>query len=91
MLYGFLTSGPVIFMLGMLSLPIFKAVLPLIGRALRPMLRAIIREGLLIQRQVQAAAQEAWQDVEDITAEAQAELDRQERGNGRERGNGPVP
>jgi hypothetical protein len=85
MLYGFLTSGPVIFMLGMLSLPIFKAVLPLIGRALRPMLRAIIREGLLIQRQVQAAAQEAWQDVEDITAEAQAELDR------RERGNGPVP
>jgi hypothetical protein len=85
MLYGFLTSGPVIFVLGMLSLPIFKAVLPLIGRALRPVLRAVIREGLLIQRQIQAAAQEAWQDVEDITAEAQAELDR------RERGNGPVP
>jgi hypothetical protein len=82
MWYGFLTSGPVIFVLGMLSLPIFKAVLPLIGRALRPVLRAIIREGLLIQRQVQAAAQEAWQDVEDITAEAQAELDRRERGNG---------
>jgi Protein of unknown function (DUF5132) len=82
MLYGFLTSGPVIFVLGMLSLPIFKAVLPLIGRALRPALRAIIREGLLIQRQIQAAAQEAWQDVEDITAEAQAELDRRERGNG---------
>jgi hypothetical protein len=82
MWYGFLTSGPVIFVLGMLSLPIFKAVLPLIGRALRPGLRAIIREGLLIQRQVQAAAQEAWQDVEDITAEAQAELDRRERGNG---------
>jgi Protein of unknown function (DUF5132) len=82
MWYGFLTSGPVIFVLGMLSLPIFKAVLPFIGRALRPVLRAIIREGLLIQRQVQAAAQEAWQDVEDITAEAQAELDRRERGNG---------
>jgi Protein of unknown function (DUF5132) len=82
MWYGFLTSGPVIFVLGMLSLPIFKAVLPLIGRALRPVLRATIREGLLIQRQVQAAAQEAWQDVEDITAEAQAELDRRERGNG---------
>jgi hypothetical protein len=45
-------------------------------------LRAIIREGLLIQRQVQATAQEAWQDVEDIAAEAQAELDRRERGNG---------
>jgi glucose dehydrogenase len=82
MLYGLLTSWPVIFMLGMLSLPIFKAVLPLVGRALRPVLRAIIREGILIQRQVQAAAQEAWQDIEDITAEAQADLERRERGNG---------
>jgi hypothetical protein len=82
MLCGLLTSWPVIFVLGMLSVPIFKAVLPLIGQALRPVLRAIIREGLLIQRQVQATAQEAWQDVEDIAAEAQAELDRRERGNG---------
>ena len=82
MLYGLLTSWPVIFVLGMLSVPILKAVLPLIGRALRPVLRALIREGLLIQRQVQAAAQEAWQDVEDIAAEAEAELDRRERGNG---------
>jgi hypothetical protein len=82
MLYGLLTSWPVIFVLGMLSLPIFKAMLPLIGRALRPVLRAIIREGILIQRQVQAAAQEAWQDVEDITAEAQADIERRERGNG---------
>lgn len=82
MLYGLLTSWPVIFMLGMLSLPIFKAVLPLVGRALRPVLRAIIREGILIQRQVQAAAREAWQDIEDITAEAQADLERRERGNG---------
>jgi hypothetical protein len=82
MWYGLLTSWPVIFLLGMVSVPIFKALLPLIGRALRPLLRAIIREGLLIQRQIQAAAQEAWQDVEDIAAEAQAELDRRERGNG---------
>jgi hypothetical protein len=82
MLYGLLTSWPVIFMLGMLSVPIFKAVLPLVGRALRPALRAVIREGILIQRQVQAVAQEAWQDIEDITAEAQADLDRRERGNG---------
>jgi hypothetical protein len=52
MLYGLLTSWPVIFVFGMLSVPIFKAVLPLIGRALRPVLRALIREGLLIQRQV---------------------------------------
>ncbi len=82
MLYGLLSSWLVIFLLGMVSVPIFKAVLPLIGRALRPLLRSIIREVLLIQRQAQAAAQEAWQDVEDIAAEAQAELDRRERGNG---------
>jgi hypothetical protein len=82
MLYGLLTSWPVIFFMGMLSVPIMKVVLPLIGRALRPVLRGVIREGILIQRQIQVAVQEAWQDVEDITAEAQAELDRRERGNG---------
>jgi hypothetical protein len=81
MLYGLLTSWLMIFFLGMISVPIMKVVLPLIGRALRPVLRGIIREGILIQRQVQATVQEAWQDVEDITAEAQAELDRRERGN----------
>jgi hypothetical protein len=83
MLYGLLTSWITIFLMGMLALPLFKAMLPLLGRALRPVLRAIIREGILIQHQVQAAAQEAWQDIEDITAEAQADLDRRERGNGR--------
>jgi hypothetical protein len=82
MVYGLLTSGVVIFFLGMLSVPIMKVVLPLIGHALRPVLRGIIREGILLQRQVQAVVQDAWQDVEDITAEAQAELDRRERGNG---------
>jgi hypothetical protein len=82
MLYGLLTSWLMIFLLGMFSLPLLKAILPAIGRALRPVLRGIIREGILFQRQVQTVVQEAWQDVEDITAEAQAELDRRERGNG---------
>jgi hypothetical protein len=81
MLYGFLTSGLAIFLLGMISVPLMKVVLPLIGRALRPVLRGIIREGILAQRRLQAVMQEAWQDVEDLTAEAQAELDRKERGN----------
>jgi hypothetical protein len=82
MLYGLLTSWLVIFLLGMVSLPLLKVLLPPIGRALRPVLRGIIREGILFKRQVQTVVQEAWQDVEDITAEAQAELDRRERGNG---------
>ena len=82
MLYGLLTSWLVIFFLGMLSVPIMRALLPVIGRALRPVLRAMIREGILVQRQVQTAVQEAWQDIEDMTAEAQAELDRREKGNG---------
>jgi hypothetical protein len=82
MLYGFLTSGLAIFLLGMISVPLMKVILPPIGRALRPVLRGIIREGILSQRRIQAVMQEAWQDVEDLTAEAQAELDRKERGNG---------
>ena len=82
MLYGLLTSWLVIFFLGMLSVPIMRALLPVIGRALRPVLRAVIREGILIQRQVQTVVQEAWQDIEDMTAEAQAELDHREKGNG---------
>jgi hypothetical protein len=72
-----LGSGAVLFVLGAASVTIMKAAAPLIGRACRPLVRTAVREGMLIQRQVQAAAQEAWQDVQDITAQAQAELDRQ--------------
>jgi hypothetical protein len=76
-----LGAGAVLFALGAASTPLMKAAAPFIGRALRPIVRTAVKEGVLIQRQVQAVVQEAWQDVEHLTAEARAELDRQARGD----------
>jgi hypothetical protein len=76
-----LGAGAVLFALGAASMPLMKAAAPFIGRALRPIVRTAVKEGVLIQRQVQAVVQEAWQDVEHLTAEARAELDRQARGD----------
>jgi urease accessory protein UreF len=76
-----LGAGAVLFALGAASMPLMKAAAPFIGRALRPIVRTAVKEGVLIQRQVQAVVQEARQDVEHLTAEAQAELDCQERGD----------
>jgi ABC-type protease/lipase transport system fused ATPase/permease subunit len=73
-----LGAGAVLFALGVASVTVMKAAAPLIGRTLRPVVRTAVKEGVLIQRQVQAAAQEVWRDVQDITAEAQADLDRRE-------------
>jgi ABC-type protease/lipase transport system fused ATPase/permease subunit len=72
----FLGAGAALFILGAASVTVMRAAAPLIGRTLRPVVRTAVREGMLIRRQMQAVAQEAWQDVQDITAEAQAELDR---------------
>jgi ABC-type protease/lipase transport system fused ATPase/permease subunit len=77
----FLGAGAALFVLGAASVTVMKAAAPLIGRTLRPVVRAAVREGMLIQRQVQEVAQEAWQDVQDITAEAQAELNPPAKGD----------
>jgi ABC-type protease/lipase transport system fused ATPase/permease subunit len=77
----FLGAGAALFILGAASVTVMRATAPLIGRTLRPVVRTAVREGMLLRRQVQAAAQEAWQDVQDITAEAQAELDRPAKGD----------
>jgi ABC-type protease/lipase transport system fused ATPase/permease subunit len=71
-----LGAGALLFALGAASVTVMKAAAPLIGRTLRPVVRTAVKEGVLIQRQVQAAAQEVWRDVQDITSEAQADLDR---------------
>jgi hypothetical protein len=76
-----LGAGAALFVLGAASMPLVKAAAPFVGRALRPVIRTAVKEGLLIQRQVQAVVQEARQDVENLTAEARAELDRQEKGD----------
>jgi hypothetical protein len=74
-----LGAGAALFVLGAASMPLVKAAAPFVGRALRPVIRTAVKEGLLIQRQVQAVVQEARQDVENLTAEARAELDRREK------------
>jgi Protein of unknown function (DUF5132) len=76
-----LGAGAAIFVLGAASMALMNAAAPRIGRALRPVVRTVVKEGVLIQRQMQAVVQEARQGVEDLTAEARAELDRPERGD----------
>lgn len=81
-----LSSKTVVFALGALVVPALNAVAPVIGNALRPLLKEAIKGGLVVGRSLQTVVQEAWQEVEDLTAEAQAELDQtaeEKRGNGK--------
>jgi hypothetical protein len=81
MAFHVLGAGAMLVALGAASVPLMKAAVPFIGRALRPIVRTAVKEGVLIQRQVQAVVQEARRDVEKLAAEAQGEIDRQERGD----------
>jgi hypothetical protein len=70
-----LKSKPMLFALGAVSAASWNAISPVLGRVLRPALKEAIKGGIILQRQVQTIAQEAWQDVEDLTAEAKADVD----------------
>jgi hypothetical protein len=70
-----LTSKTTIFALGAVSVTVWNVAAPIIGGVVRPLLKEAIKGGILLGRQVQTLAEEAWQDVEDLTAEAKAELD----------------
>ena len=90
-----LASPKAMFFVGAASAAMLKAAAPVIGSVARPLLREAVKGGLLIGRQVQAAVQEAWQEVEDITAEAKAEMDQPQNGerptNGEHAANGEHP
>src|ERR671930_803320 len=75
-----LASRGTIFVMGAASAAVLKAVAPAIGNVARPLLREAIKGGILLGRQVQTVVQEAWQEVEDITAEAKAEMDQSQDG-----------
>ena len=83
------------FFIGAASVAVLKAAAPVIGSVARPLLREAVKGGLLIGRQVQTVVQEAWQEVEDITAEAKAEMDQPQNGerpaNGEHSANGEHP
>ena len=70
-----LTSKTTLFTLGVVSVARWNRVAPLMGSVLRPLVKETIKGGILLGRQIQTLAEEAWQDVEDLTAEARAELD----------------
>jgi len=73
-----LTSKTAIFALGAASVAVWNVAAPVIGGILRPLVKEAIKGGILVSRQVQTIAEEAWQDVEDLAAEAQAELNTQD-------------
>ena len=75
-----LASPKAMFFVGAASAAVLKAAAPVLGSVARPLLREAVKGGLLIGRQVQTVVQEAWQEVEDITAEAQAEMDQPQNG-----------
>ncbi|HEY7321265.1 MAG TPA: DUF5132 domain-containing protein [Candidatus Binatia bacterium] len=68
-------SKPVLFALGAASAASWNVISPILGNVVRPVLKEAIKTGIILQKQVQTIAQEAWQDVEDLTAEAKAEVD----------------
>ena len=90
MLWKVLTNRGTIFFLGAASVAVLKAAAPAIGNMARPLLREAVKSGLLLQRQVQTVVQEAWQEVEDITAEAKAEMDQPQNGAPPANGEHPV-
>jgi hypothetical protein len=74
-----LTSKTTIFALGATAVPLVNVLVPAVGNALRPLLKEVIKGGIVAGRAMQTMAQEAWQDVEDLTAEAQAEVNSKEK------------
>ncbi|MBM4259896.1 MAG: DUF5132 domain-containing protein [Deltaproteobacteria bacterium] len=74
-----LTSKPALFALGAASAAAWKLFGPAVGRTVRPVVKDVIKGGLVLQKQISTAAQETWQDIEDITAEAKAEIAEREK------------
>jgi hypothetical protein len=74
MIYKSLLKGG--FMRPSTSFLLGAAVGPLLGVVLRPLLREVIRGGVLIAREVQKVADEVREDVQDIKAEVASDADR---------------
>ena len=85
-----LASPGTMFVVGAASAAVLKAVAPALGNVARPLLREVVKGGILVGRQVQTVVHEAWQEVEDITAEAKAEMDQPEHGAPLANGDHPV-
>lgn len=69
-----LTSRSAIFLLGAASVAVWKAAAPVIAGTLRPLAREAIKGGIMLGRTVQTLVDEVREELEDIAAEAQADL-----------------
>jgi hypothetical protein len=62
--------------LGAAGKKLLRAAGPRVGRASRPVVRSAIREGVLLQRELQQMVESVREDLEDVAAEAIQEAER---------------
>jgi hypothetical protein len=72
--------GRKLFLWGAASGLAFAFAAPLFSRQARPVIRGIVKGGLLAGKYIQKTASSVKEEVEDIAAEAKADLDRQQEG-----------
>jgi hypothetical protein len=66
------------FLMGALSGVVMAAMAPLLTKQLRPVVRGAIKGGIVTGRYVQKVAEGVVEDFQDITAEARAEIAKDE-------------
>jgi Protein of unknown function (DUF5132) len=72
-------GGRKVFFLGAASGLAFALVAPLFGKQARPAVRGAIKGGMLAGRYVKRVASSVKEDVQDIAAEAKADLDTEKK------------
>jgi hypothetical protein len=72
---GWLTSRAAVFALGVVAASALRAYGPALGRLLRPVVKETIKGGLVAGRELQTLADEVREELEDVAAEARAEVE----------------
>jgi hypothetical protein len=86
-----LTSRVGMFVWGAATAPVLQAAAPIVGNVVRPFAREAIKAGILLGRAVRTIVDDVREGLEDITAEAQAELEAEQSDlASRKNGNGAV-
>jgi hypothetical protein len=65
---------------GVAALIIVPAVIPAVASVVKPIVKATIKSGLILAEKAMEIVAEAKESIEDMTAEAQAELARERQG-----------
>jgi hypothetical protein len=71
-------NGKRLFLWGAASGLAFAIAAPLLSKQARPMMRGMVKGGLVAGKYIQRTAASIKEEVEDITAEAKAALDREQ-------------